>query len=320
MEDKITEENILLNSYQATAIRNSEHVTPGMIDECRQLLDIFGIPYVTAPSEAEAQCAELNKLGLVDGIITDDSDVFLFGGKIIYKNLFHMNKYVEKYTLTLLKSKLGLTQNKLISMAMLLGSDYTDGIKGIGPVNGIEIIQTFCSDINDTYQGLIEFKKWIYSTDIDKKPSKKPDLKIQKYDEYMKLKKIWFKYKHRNVRKHWFVEREFPSREVIDTYLSPNVDSNDTLFEWGKPNINKLKIICREKFEWDEHTINSTLDPIGKIVQHGRGAVQSSILSFADWIQPNKNVKSVRIQKAVKALIEEIKLKRQIDSERQESH
>ena len=318
MENKIVEENILLNSYQSLAIRNSEHVTPTMVAECRQLLDLFGIPYITAPSEAEAQCAELNKLGLVDGIITDDSDVFLFGGKIIYKNLFHLNKYVEKYTNTLIKSKLGLTQNKLISLAMLLGSDYTDGVKGIGPVNGIEIIQTFCSEKESDFNGLKEFKNWIYSTERDKFPKKKPDLKIQRYDEYMILKKGWFKYKHRNLKKNWFVDlHTFPEANVIETYLKPEVDSSDVSFKWGKPDINKLKIICSEKFGWDQRTIDSTLNPINKIVINGRGAVQSSIFSFADVIAPNKKPKSVRIQRAVKALIEEIKLKKQIDAQRQ---
>eukprot|EP01083_Nonionella_stella_P304888 1061470_1 len=317
MEDNIMEENIVLNEYQATARRDSEHVTGRMIQECRNLLDMFGIPYITSPSEAEAQCAELNKLGLVDGIITDDSDVFLFGGKTIYKNLFHMNKYVEKYTASLLESKLGLTQNKLISLAMLLGSDYTDGIKGIGPVNGMEIVQTFCSTTDTDFEGLSEFKKWIYATEAEKKPTQQPDLNIQTYEEYMVLKNVWFKYKHRNIKKHWFVEQAFPARDVIQTYLKPDVDESDVKFEWGKPDIKQLKQLCEEKFEWDAHTINATLDPIEQIVEHGRGAVQSSILSFADWVQPNKKIKSQRVQKAVQALIEEIERKKQMDAQRQ---
>ena len=56
---------------------------------------VVGVPYVLAPSEAEAQCAELERLKLVDGTITDDCDVFLFGGRHVFKNIFSDSKYVE---------------------------------------------------------------------------------------------------------------------------------------------------------------------------------------------------------------------------------
>ena len=50
-----------------------------------------------APMEAEAQCAFLDEEKLVDGVVTDDVDVFLFGGRNVYKNIFDDRKYVETY-------------------------------------------------------------------------------------------------------------------------------------------------------------------------------------------------------------------------------
>lgn len=45
--------------------------------------------------EAEAQCAFLDEAGLTQGTITDDSDIWLFGGRRVYKNFFQQRKYVE---------------------------------------------------------------------------------------------------------------------------------------------------------------------------------------------------------------------------------
>lgn len=56
-----------------------------MYQECQELLTMFGLPYIIAPTEAEAQCAWLEQAGLVDGVITDDNDAFLFGGQRVYR-------------------------------------------------------------------------------------------------------------------------------------------------------------------------------------------------------------------------------------------
>lgn len=119
------------------------------------MLRLFGIPYITAPMEAEAQCAALVELGLVEGVITDDSDVFLFGGLRVYKNMFNQSKTVECFLLSDLARELGLERHKLVQLAFLLGSDYTEGLPGVGPVVAMELMKEFQGD-----DALAEFKEW----------------------------------------------------------------------------------------------------------------------------------------------------------------
>ncbi|KAL5974329.1 hypothetical protein ACLOJK_030993 [Asimina triloba] len=121
---------------------------------------MFGLPYIIAPMEAEAQCAYMELMNLVDGVVTDDSDVFLFGARSVYKNIFDDRKYVETYFMKDIESELGLTREKLIHMALLLGSDYTEGVSGIGIVNAIEVVHAFPEE-----DGLQKFREWVESPD-----------------------------------------------------------------------------------------------------------------------------------------------------------
>ncbi len=65
--------------------RDMSTITDEMKMDILNLLQLTGIPWIESPSEAEAQCAALEELGLVDGIVTEDSDVFVFGGRKVYK-------------------------------------------------------------------------------------------------------------------------------------------------------------------------------------------------------------------------------------------
>lgn len=114
---------------------------------------------MVAPYEAEAQCAALEQMGLVDGVVTEDSDVFLFGGRNIYRGLFQEN--IKYYSMGGIEKKLHLTREKLILFALMLGCDYTEGVKGIGIVNAMEILK-----IHEEFGGLERFTKWARSADI----------------------------------------------------------------------------------------------------------------------------------------------------------
>lgn len=62
---------------------------------------------MTAAGEAEAMCAFLDSQGLVDGCITNDGDVFLYGAQTVYRN-FNMNSKVCSCEISLFKQFTGL--------------------------------------------------------------------------------------------------------------------------------------------------------------------------------------------------------------------
>ncbi|XP_026669038.1 DNA repair protein complementing XP-G cells homolog isoform X2 [Ceratina calcarata] len=129
--------------------------------EAQELLRIFGIPYIVAPMEAEAQCALLEQIRLTDGTITDDSDIWLFGGRCVYKNFFDNSKKVLEFRSEDIQYHLKLSRNEMIRLALLVGSDYTTGLTGIGPVTALEILAAFPSQGDDLLHGLSNFCTWI---------------------------------------------------------------------------------------------------------------------------------------------------------------
>lgn len=49
------------------------------------MVSLFGMPYIVSKSEAEAECAELNRRGLVDAVMSEDIDTLLFGGLVLVR-------------------------------------------------------------------------------------------------------------------------------------------------------------------------------------------------------------------------------------------
>lgn len=124
--------NVQQESYDLRQERNKQdrfgsNITERMNLECKQLLRMFGIPYIVAPKEAEAQCAYLDAANFTDGTITDDSDIWLFGGRTVYKHFFNQQKNVMEFRAETVERSYNMERNKLIQLAMLVGSDYTTG-------------------------------------------------------------------------------------------------------------------------------------------------------------------------------------------------
>ncbi|CAK9811222.1 Flap endonuclease 1 [Anthophora plagiata] len=120
-------------------------VTKQHTEEAKQLLQLMGVPYIDAPCEAEAQCAVLVKAGKVFATATEDMDALTFGCDVLLRRLtfsearkmpvqeFHFDKVLEG---------LELSHNEFIDLCIMMGCDYTNSIKGIGPKRAIELIKT----------------------------------------------------------------------------------------------------------------------------------------------------------------------------------
>jgi flap endonuclease-1 len=117
-----------------------EKFTKEMKDELIELLSAMGIPTFYSKSEAEAQICMLNRIGKINGILSQDYDSLLFGGKHIYRNYID-GKELDYINLDLNLKKLNISREQLIVLGMLIGTDYNDGIKNIGPKKAYQLVK-----------------------------------------------------------------------------------------------------------------------------------------------------------------------------------
>ncbi|KAG9412546.1 Excision repair cross-complementing rodent repair deficiency, complementation group 5 [Aphanomyces cochlioides] len=286
-----------LKRYRNQQMRDVDGVTDEMKSQVMDLLRLFGVPFLVCPMEAEAQCATLEQLGLVQGVITDDSDIFAFGGRKVYKNMFKDSKFVEAFFADDIERELGLNQDSMIALALLLGSDYTDGINGIGIVNATEIVHAF-----DGLEGLERFKEWVNDFNIQEqiKPQKK--LSEAEISELEPLER--FKHTHHTIRRHWTISNVFPNPHVIKAYKNPETDRSTARFTWSVPDLASLRVFCGNAFGWPMEKINTTLLPVVQAASRGC-QTQTRIDSY--FTSYNDNVKYAKIQsKRLKAVVKEI--------------
>uniref|UniRef100_A0A8W7PZY4 XPG-I domain-containing protein n=1 Tax=Anopheles coluzzii TaxID=1518534 RepID=A0A8W7PZY4_ANOCL len=263
-------------------------ITEQMRRDCMELLQIFGVPFIVAPMEAEAQCAFLNQLDMTDGTITDDSDIWLFGGKKVYKNFFNQQKLVLEFTIEGIEQMFQMDRKKLIQLALLVGSDYTTGIHGIGAVTALEILASFpptpeqpgeTSEMMSMLSGLRKFRDWWHHGRNGATGTR-----------------ISLKSKLKNIE----IGEGFPSTGVVEAYLQPTVDCSEEEFTWGYPDADRLRDYARQKFGWSQTKTNDILLPVLKRLDERKS--QSSIKNYfkvQSAVGHNRLKVSKRVQHAV---------------------
>jgi flap endonuclease-1 len=113
-------------------------------DDCRKLLQLMGVPVVTAPCEAEAEAAALAKAGKVYATGTEDMDALTFQTPVLIRKMTFASaskSMVQSVNYEKAIEGLNLTHEQFVDLCILLGCDYTENIKGIGPKTALKLIR-----------------------------------------------------------------------------------------------------------------------------------------------------------------------------------
>lgn len=131
----------------------SSRLTQEMIGDAKRLLSLLGIPWIQAPGEGEAQAAYICHRGEVWAAASRDYDTLLYGSPRLLRYLTIAGREFlpssgtsrplepELITLQVFLQSLGIDRRQLVDLAVLLGTDYNQGVRGIGPKKALDLIR-----------------------------------------------------------------------------------------------------------------------------------------------------------------------------------
>jgi flap endonuclease-1 len=147
LEEAIAKGETELKTYAQATVKINEKI----IEESKKLLGLMGIPVIQAPSEGEAEAARIVSEGMAYAVGSQDYDSILFGAPRIVRNITLSGRKklpgkgvwveIEPEIIDANESfqQLGIDRRKMIWMGIMMGNDYYEGIKGIGPKKSLAI-------------------------------------------------------------------------------------------------------------------------------------------------------------------------------------
>lgn len=214
---------------------------------CKQLIKLFGFPFHTAPGEAEAECAYLQRERIVDAVLSEDVDTLMFGCGITLRNWSSEgargNKsptHVSVYDAKITKGKAGLDREGMILIALMSGGDYiTEGIPGCG-------IKVACEAAR---AGFGKSLCKILRADTAEMNVWRKNLALELQTNESKF----FRVRHKTLT----IPDNFPNKEVLGYYTHPVVSSaakieklkEDIIWD-GEIDIPGLRLFVAEAFDW----------------------------------------------------------------------
>lgn len=212
----------------------------------KQLLKHFGFPLHYAPGEAEAECALLQREGIVDAVLSEDVDTLMFGSGMTLRSWTPEQKssktptHVNVYRADATKETSGLDRNGMILVAMMSGGDYiTEGIPGCGPKLACEAARAGFGD------GLCS---------LDRKDTDGLNAWRDKLRHEIRTNES----KHfRQKRPGLTIPDTFPDQKVLSYYTHPCISTPDKIaklkdtLKWDMPlDYPSLRDFAGDAFDW----------------------------------------------------------------------
>ncbi|KAG7293734.1 Flap endonuclease 1 [Staphylotrichum longicolle] len=192
--------------------RRTVRVTREHNAECQRLLKLMGIPYIVAPTEAEAQCAVLARAGKVYAAASEDMDTLCFNTPILLRHLTFSEQRkepIQEIHVDKVLEGLNMERKQFVDLCILLGCDYLDPIPKVGPSTALKLIRE-----HGTLEKVVEFMK-------------------------------------EDPKGRYTVPDDWPFEDARDLFFSPDVrPADDPLcdFKWEKPDIEGLvQFLVQEK-------------------------------------------------------------------------
>ncbi|KAJ3831802.1 PIN domain-like protein [Lentinula raphanica] len=213
------------------------------------LIELFGYHVVTAQGDADAELAILNRTGVIDAVLTKDSDVFPFGAICIlrvppFTSQQSNELVVDVYDTAIIQQKSGITLGGFILIALLLRSDVREGISGIGAKTAFGLAKCGFGD------------KLLHAFSQQATPTKISAMFQQINNEMVEeiTSNSHGKIGTRSpVRAHKLRESKFPSLKDltdIEAFSTPPILSHVPTFPPRLPDIEGITSFCRENFGW----------------------------------------------------------------------
>jgi flap endonuclease-1 len=155
----------------ATLESRTQRLTDTIQTTSRELLELLDVPVVEAPAEGEAQASHMARAGAVDYVGSEDYDTLLFGAPRTVRQLTSKGD-PELMELAATLERNELTWEGLIDAAILMGTDFNEGLSGVGPKTAVRLIR----EHGDLWGALEAEEAYIEGADLVRGLFRDPDV------------------------------------------------------------------------------------------------------------------------------------------------